>query len=106
MYLARAAVEQTLRVLAAVCGPGSTLGLDFWQHVDGAGGPLRPIVERGMRVIGEPILFAPPAGSVGELLASAGFELTDLAEADVLTTRYATGGRCCDPGMYLAAAGR
>jgi len=106
MYLARRAVQETLATLGAVCGPGSTLGLDLWQHTAGAGGRLRLVAERAMRLIGEPITFACGAARAGELLGAAGFTLTDLAEADVLTTRYATGGRCCDPGMYLVAATR
>lgn len=106
MYLTRAAVTQTLAALAARCGAGSVLGLDLWQQVPGVGGRLRAVAERAMRFIGEPITFAVPAAAAGALLDAAGFEMTDLAEADVLTTRYATGGRCCDPGMYLVAAER
>jgi methyltransferase (TIGR00027 family) len=106
MYLDRRAVAGTLTTLGEVCGPGSTLALDLWQHTAGAGGRLRLVAERAMRLIGEPITFACGAGRAGELLGGAGFTLTDLAEADVLTARYATGGRCCDPGMYLVAAQR
>ena len=106
MYLSRAAVADTLGALGRCCGAGSVLGLDLWQHVAGAGGPLRPVAVRAMRLIGEPVTFALPAGSAGGLLEPEGFELIDLAEADVLTTRFATGGRCCDPGMYLVAAQR
>ena len=80
--------------------------MDFWQHVPGAGGRLRIAAERAMRLLGEPITFPLPAGEVGRLLDGAGFELADLAEADVLTARYATGGRVCDPGMYVIAGCR
>jgi methyltransferase (TIGR00027 family) len=104
MYLTREAVAETLDALARVTGPGSLLAMDFWQAVRGVGGPLRIVVQRGMRLIGEPITFPSPAADVSKVLAPAGFELIDLAEADVLTARYATGGRCCDPGMYVVAA--
>jgi hypothetical protein len=41
---------------------------------------------------------------VDGLLAAHGFEVVDLAEANEMTKRYATGGRVCDPGMYVVAA--
>jgi methyltransferase (TIGR00027 family) len=104
MYLTREAVEGTLTALASVCGKGSVLAMDFWQRVEGAGGSLRLVAERAMRWIGEPITFTVDATDVGQLFDPAGFRVEDLAEADVLTARYATGGRSCDPGMYLVAA--
>jgi methyltransferase (TIGR00027 family) len=105
MYLTRAAVDDTLAALATVCGPGSVLAMDFWQRVDGVGGyELRRRAERAMRLIGEPIGFAIDAGGVPSLLEPHGFGVADIAEADEMTDRYATGGRRCDPGMYVAAA--
>jgi methyltransferase (TIGR00027 family) len=104
MYLTHDAVAATLAALAALCAPRSVIAMDFWQQVPGPGGMLRVAVERAMRLLGEPITFPQPAASVGRLLDGAGFQLIDLAEADVMTTRYATGGRVCDPGMYVIAA--
>jgi methyltransferase (TIGR00027 family) len=105
MYLTRAAVDDTLAALAMVCGSGSVLAMDFWQRVDGVGGyELRRRAERAMRLIGEPIGFAIDADSVASLLSPHGFGVADLAEADEMTDRYATGGRRCDPGMYVVAA--
>lgn len=105
MYLTRAAVDGTLAALAALCGAGSVLVMDCWQRVGGVGGyPLRLAAERGLRLIGEPIGFAAAAGTAGSVLAPHGFEVDDLAEADEMTARYATGGRRCDPGMYVVAA--
>lgn len=105
MYLTRPAVDATLAALAAVCGPGSVLAMDFWQHVGGVGGRrLRIGAERGMALIGEPINFAIPAAEVRTLFAPHEFSVTDLADAAELTRRYATDGRVCDPGMYLVAA--
>jgi methyltransferase (TIGR00027 family) len=105
MYLTRDAVETTLAALASVCGAGSVVAMDFWQRVGGVGGRrLRLEAERGMELIGEPIGFALPAADAGELFRAHDFEVIDLAEADELTRRYATGGRVCDPGMYVVAA--
>lgn len=105
MYLTRGAVDGTLAALASVCGPGSVLAMDFWQRV---GGPawrrVRIRAERGMDLIGEPIGFAIPASEVGALFAAHGLTVADLAEADEMTERYATGGRVCDRGMYAVAA--
>ena len=105
MYLTRDAVDATLAALASVCGPGSVLAMDFWQRVGGpAWRQLRMRAERGMDLIGEPIGFAIPASVVDGLFGAHGFAVADLAEADEMTARYATGGRACDPGMYVAAA--
>jgi len=106
MYLTRAAAEGTLAALAELCGAGSVLAMDFWQQVPGAGGALRLVAERAMRFLGEPIDFPLPGRHVAGLLEAHGFRLDDLAEADVMTARYATGGRCCDPGMYVVSASR
>ena len=62
--------------------------------------------ERSIRLIGEPITFAVPPDEAGALLAAAGFEIADLAEAGEMTARYATAGRHCDAGMYVVAARR
>ena len=35
MYLTRAAVDGTLAALRRLCGPGSVLAMDYWQHVGG-----------------------------------------------------------------------
>ena len=108
MYLTRAAVDATLDALASVCGPGSVLAMDFWQRA-GRAAWLRRVrlrAERGMDLIGEPIGFALPAADAAALLAPHGFDVIDLAEADEMTKRYATGGRVCDPGMYVVAARR
>jgi methyltransferase (TIGR00027 family) len=105
MYLTGDAVNQTLAALATVCGTGSVLAMDFWQRVGGpAWRQVRMRAERGMDLIGEPIGFAVPASAAGALLAAHGFAVVDVAQADEMTSRYATGGRTCDPGMYVVAA--
>jgi methyltransferase (TIGR00027 family) len=105
MYLTRAAVEGTLAALGGICGPGSVLAMDYWQRVDGVGGyELRRAAERAMALIGEPVTFQIAAGDVPALLGPPGLAVTDLAEAEAMTARYATGGRHCDPGMYVVAA--
>jgi methyltransferase (TIGR00027 family) len=105
MYLSRAAVDGTLAALATVCGAGSVLAMDFWQQVSGVGGySFRLAAERGMRLIGEPISFPIDAVDVQQLLRPSGFDVRDLAEGGEMTARYATGGRRCDPGMYVVAA--
>jgi methyltransferase (TIGR00027 family) len=105
MYLTRGAVDETLAALASVCGTGSVLAMDFWQRVGGpAWRQLRMRAERGMDLIGEPIGFAIAASAVDELFAAHSFAVIDLAEADEMTSRYATDGRVCDPGMYVVAA--
>lgn len=105
VYLTRQAVDATLAALAMACGPGSVLAMDFWQRVTGVGGyRLRVGAERAMRLLGEPVGFALPAAEAAHLLAAHRFEVIDLAEAEEMTRRYGTGGRVCDPGMYVVAA--
>ncbi|HEV7205823.1 MAG TPA: SAM-dependent methyltransferase [Jatrophihabitans sp.] len=106
MYLTPAAVDGTLQALASVCGSGSVLALDFWQRVAGraAYDQVRRVGERAMRVIGEPIGFSIDATHAPGLLAGFGFEVVDLAVATDMTRRFATAGRHCDAGMYVAAA--
>lgn len=106
MYLTPAAVDGTLAALAAACGPGSVLAMDFWQHVGGRGAydQARRIGERAMNLIGEPIGFSIDATAAPDLLAGAGFEVFDLAVGTDMTRRFATAGRHCDAGMYVAAA--
>lgn len=108
MYLDRDAVDRTLATLKTLCGRGSVLAMDFWQHVNGSRSYelLRRAGERSFRVAGEPLTFDLPARDVDALLADHGFEVTDLAEARDATARYATAGRHCDPGMYTIAARR
>jgi methyltransferase (TIGR00027 family) len=104
-YLSRAAVASTLDALAAVCGPGSVLAMDFWQQVGGFGGyRLRRAAVRSMHLIGEPITFSIPAPAVAAFLQPHGFDVIDLAESDEMARRYSTAGRACDPGMYVVAA--
>jgi methyltransferase (TIGR00027 family) len=105
MYLSAEAIAGTLDALAEVCGAGSVLAMDLWQQVPGVGGyHLRVAVQRSMRLIGEPITYAVPAGDAAAVLGPHGFAAFDLAESDAMTARYATGGRRCDPGMYVLAA--
>ncbi|MDQ2797875.1 MAG: SAM-dependent methyltransferase, partial [Actinomycetota bacterium] len=106
MYLTREAVIDTLGALVALCGRGSVLAMDFWQTVRGVGpyDQLRRAGQRAMGLIGEPIGFSIAPSRVGELFEPAGFDVVDLATADKMTARYATAGRRCDEGMYVAAA--
>lgn len=105
MYLTPEAVRGTLAALAELCGPGSVLVMDCWQHVGrGLRSAPRRLAERSLGWIGEPLGFAVAADRVGALLGEAGFEVIDLAAADTLTSRYATGGRRCDPSLFCVAA--
>jgi methyltransferase (TIGR00027 family) len=108
MYLTRDAVRATLDALAQLCGPGSTVVMDFWQHAGGYGayGQLRRLGERSVRLIGEPLEFLIDRTKVPALFAAHDFGVADLADAADMTRRYATAGRRCDAGMYVVAARR
>lgn len=107
MYLSREAVLDTLAALAAVCGRGSVVAMDFWQDVPGHA-PLdrvRRTAVRSMRLIGEPITFTLPSTAAADFLAPTGFPVLDLATGPQLAARYSTGDRACDDGLYVVAAG-
>lgn len=108
MYLTQEAVEETVSSLAGLCGAGSVLAMDCWQHVPGWGpyDQVRRIGERAIRLVGEPISFAAAPQQLAELLDQRGFRTADLATSEVLTRRYATGGRRCEEGLYVVAATR
>jgi methyltransferase (TIGR00027 family) len=108
MYLDRAAVEGTLSTLHDLCGSGSTLAMDFWQHLpgDAALDHARRLAVRSFRLIGEPLTFAVDQAGAEKLLGSYGFSALDVAGADELEHRYSTAGRPCERSAYVAAARR
>jgi methyltransferase (TIGR00027 family) len=105
MYLTRQAVDETLRALAQLGGPGSVVAMDFWRTPGGLRpyDQLRRLAVRGLGLIGEPLTFAIGPDAATELVDRAGFTTIDLATARRLDDRYATGGRRCDDGLYLLA---
>lgn len=106
MYLDRPAVEGTLATLNDLCGSGSTLAMDFWQHlpVVTPADRIRAAATRGFSLIGEPLTFAVAPADADRLLGSHGFSLADLADADELAARHSTAGRPCEPSAYVVAA--
>ncbi len=107
-YLPREAVAATLQTLREICGAGSVLALDFWDGSLGSGAltPVRWAAVRGIRLVGEPILFGVSTGQVSGLFADSGFELSDVVGGEQLAQRYSTDGRTCDETLYVAAAVR
>jgi methyltransferase (TIGR00027 family) len=105
-YLSEDAVVDTLDALSGCCGADSIVTMDLW---DGVGGhdryrTLRRWVAHSLAWIGEPVAFGLPAVRMSEFLAARGWPVTDLADADDMTARYATDGRSCDPSLYVLAA--
>lgn len=105
-YLDEVAVETTLDALRTLCGPGSVLAMDLWDGTGGPGpfAPLRRLGARAIALVGEPVTFGAAPVAARHLLHRHGFAVTDLAEADELTTRYATAGRRSFESLYVLAA--
>lgn len=105
-YLDAAAVDGTLSALRAVCGPGSVLAMDLWDGTGGPGplAPVRRLGARAIALIGEPVTFGVVPSAARSLLAEHCFEITDLADATTLATRYATSGRRSFESLYVLAA--
>lgn len=106
MYLSAEAVADTLTTLAQLCGPGSTVAMDFYQHVRGwrPYDQVRRLGELSLGLIGEPVTFAIAPTEVGRLLGRAGLDVAELATAGTLASRFSTGGRRCDECLYVVAA--
>jgi methyltransferase (TIGR00027 family) len=106
-YLPPQAVTATLDTLAGLCGPGSRLGMDLW---DGGGpgvpGALRRAVAQSFRLVGEPVRSGLPVDDARRLLAAHGWDVDDVADAGVLTERYATDGRISERSLYVLSAAR
>lgn len=108
MYLTHEVIGGTLAMLHDLCGPGSTLAMDFW-HSPGGLHPfdqMRRVAARSIRLIGEPVTFGLEPTGAPALLAGYGFTVTDLATSRQLTARYATDGRRSDKSVYVLAAQR
>ena len=105
-YLTPDAVDATLAALRECCGPGSTIALDLWDGVGGAGrlAPLRRFAAYSLSWIGEPIAFGLQSAEAAAFLAERGWDVADLATAEDLTARFATAGRRSDPSLYALAA--
>ena len=106
-YLSSEAVHETLRTLAALGGPGTTIALDLW---DGTGGgdrlaALRRFGAWSLSLVGEPVTFGVEPVAAATLLGEHGFEVIDLAQSAELTERYATLGRIAAASVYVVAAG-
>lgn len=108
MYLERAAVTRTLKDLAAVCGPGSTLGLDFWFLVDGRDltSRVQRLLPHVLGLIGEPVLFSLHPDDARGFLSAAGWDVDDAAGSAALRERYVTDGRALVPSFHVAWARR
>lgn len=106
MYLSDRAVADTLDTLGEICGPGSTLAMDFWHPLPGVGphAALRRLGARAIALIGEPITFGVAPAEVAGLLDLHGFEVVDLVQSPGLAARYSTGGRPCEESVYVVAA--
>jgi methyltransferase (TIGR00027 family) len=105
-YLDTAAVENTLAALATLCGSGSRLTLDLWDGTGGSGplAPLRRLGAQAIALVGEPVTFGVAPAAIGALLGRYGFGVIDLAGADALADRYATGERRSFGSLYVVAS--
>jgi methyltransferase (TIGR00027 family) len=106
MYLSQVAVADTLDTLREVCGPGSTLAMDFWHRLPGVGPrtALRRLGARAISLIGEPVTFGVAPAEVSGFLDVHGFEVLDQVQWRELAARYSTGGRPCEESVYVVAA--
>jgi methyltransferase (TIGR00027 family) len=106
MYLSRMAVADTLNTLREVCGAGSTLAMDLWHRLPGAGAgsAIRRLGARAISLIGEPVTFGLAPVEVGGFLEDHGLQVLDLVQWRELAARYSTCGRPCEESVYVVAA--
>jgi methyltransferase (TIGR00027 family) len=107
-YLSAEAVDATLAALGTLCGTGSTLVMDLWDGSRGTDSmaAIRRLGARAIALVGEPVTFGLLPAQLDDLLAPAGFAMTDLAVGRELTSRYATLGRISPESVYVLAANR
>jgi O-methyltransferase involved in polyketide biosynthesis len=106
MYLSQLAVADTLDTLGEVCGPGSTLAMDFWHRLPSVGPrvALRRLGARAIALVGEPVTFGVAPAEVTGFLDGHGFDVVDLAQSQEMAPRYSTGGRPCEESVHVLAA--
>jgi methyltransferase (TIGR00027 family) len=105
-YLSCAAVSNTFDTLRVLCGPGSTLAMDFWFQPPGHGpaDQVRRLGARAVALVGEPVTFGIAPDDVGGFLDRHGFEVFDLVQSHELAARYSTDGRPTERSLYALAA--
>ena len=106
MYLTRAAVKETLRVVREVAAPGSELAMDFWFLLDAPDlvSALHRASPNLLQWLGEPVTLSMHPEDVGGFLAREGFEVDDLAPAEELERRYVHDDRTVYPACYCVLA--
>ncbi|MEO8889755.1 MAG: SAM-dependent methyltransferase [Jatrophihabitantaceae bacterium] len=106
MYLSHLDISATLATLREVCGPASTLAMDFWSEPTGAHpyDHVRRAATQAIRLIGEPVTFGVAPEKVTAFLDRHGFDVTELLESIELAARYSTGGRPSEKSLYVVAA--
>lgn len=106
MYLTRAAVKATLRVLHRIAGLGSQLAMDWWYLVDdptplGTAYRTSPAL---LHLLGEPVTLSLHPEDVEGFLDRVGYDLVELADASCLEARYVRDQRHVYPANYLVLA--
>jgi methyltransferase (TIGR00027 family) len=106
MYLRRAAVQDTLRSLAALGGPGSELVMDYWSLLDTP--DLRATAHRMsaglLHFISEPVTFALHPEDGPDFVRRLGWEAVEILDSAALKAAYVQDDRGMYPAMWCLHA--
>ena len=106
MYLRREAVKGTLATLRSLGGPGSGLTMDFWHVLDGP--DLLATAHRAsanlLHFLSEPITFALHPEDCPDFMRRHGWEVREVADAELLLRRYTRGEGTAFPATYVIHA--
>lgn len=93
MYLTREAVKGTLSSLAALCGAGSRLSMDFLQFPDAHDweSTFHRASPQALSVLGEPVSFVIHPEDLEPFAQRLGWDLIDVATSADLDERYVRG---------------
>lgn len=93
MYLTREAVKGTLSALAALCGPGSRLSMDFLRFPDRHdwSATFHRASPQLLSVLGEPVSFVIHPEDVAPFAERLGWRQVDGATSEELDRRYVSG---------------
>ena len=106
MYLTRDAVKKTLGELRELSAPSSEVVMDFWHLPEGS--DLMATAHRfsasALSLIGEPVTFPIHPEDAGPFVERLGFRVREIADAQVLQSRYVRDHRRVYPAAYMVHA--
>ena len=106
MYLTRDAVKKTLGELRELSAPSSEVVMDFWHLPEGSDfmATAHRLSASALSLIGEPVTFPIHPEDAGPFVDRLGFRVREIADAEMLRSRYVRDHRRVYPAAYMVHA--